>query len=46
MKPNLTKKNGGGGIRTLVRGKPPETVFEYAVRARRRPCSLRFSALA
>src|SRR5438876_8803428 len=25
-----TSQNGGGGIRTLVRGKPPETVFETA----------------
>src|SRR5262245_9253418 len=25
-----TPQNGGGGIRTLVRGKPPETVFETA----------------
>jgi len=23
-----SRKNGGGGIRTLVGGKPPETVFE------------------
>ena len=27
-----SSNNGGGGIRTLVRGKPPETVFEYAAR--------------
>ena len=26
----ISRKNGGGGIRTLVRGKPPETVFETA----------------
>src|SRR5438445_6641997 len=25
-----TSQNGGGGIRTLVGGKPPETVFETA----------------
>ena len=25
-----TSHSGGGGIRTLVRGKPPETVFETA----------------
>src|SRR2546428_11129579 len=25
-----TSQNGGGGIRTLVRGKPPETVCETA----------------
>jgi hypothetical protein len=24
----IYSKNGGGGIRTLVGGKPPETVFE------------------
>jgi hypothetical protein len=29
-----TSQNGGGGIRTLVRGKPPETVFETAAELR------------
>ena len=40
------EKNGGEGIRTLVGGKPPETVFEYAVRERHRLCLLRLSDFA
>jgi hypothetical protein len=41
---HIRRNNGGGGIRTLVRGKPPETVFEYAARATNSPRLLGFLA--
>lgn len=42
----FAEKTEGGGIRNLVTGKPPETVFEYAARPKDSPCLLRFSAFA